>query len=155
MRQFSPLRGGQCRILPDRISPQLLGTCAPGGIEHSPPVRDPAVLAVKTAAELPHCLDDWPRQWMAGPRSSSHGKTNVANRVGRPGPGADSLPGAVLEDDGMDGVWFGYSVAGVGDVNGDRRPDFLVGEPLANLRIDGVAPRDRDYLRGVRASALS
>jgi hypothetical protein len=53
MRQFSPLLGGLCRILPDRNLPQVLGARAPWATGPFLPVRDTPVLAPKTAAQLP------------------------------------------------------------------------------------------------------
>jgi hypothetical protein len=53
------------------------------------------------------------------------------------GPRADSIPDVLL-DDGTYGTLFGASVAGLGDVNGDGRPDFVVGEPLGNHSAGGA-----------------
>jgi hypothetical protein len=82
MRQFSPLRGALCRMLPDRIPPQPLGTCAPRAFCPIGRVRNAAVLAAKTAAGMPHCLELCPLEWMAGGPSSFHRKTNVDKSPG-------------------------------------------------------------------------
>jgi len=68
------------------------------------------------------------------------------------GPGADNVADLTLN--GQSGEWFGDSVSGGGDINGDGYDDLLVGAPNSNL--DGTnAGRAYAYFGGPGADGIA
>ena len=55
----------------------------------------------------------------------------------------------ILETSNVASQGAGYSVAGLGDINGDGSNDYLIGAPGVTRSGSVISPRDRNYERGI------
>jgi hypothetical protein len=125
--------------------PAVRACAAPGGLPGTEGLAgDNYAVAITPLGDL---ADDGQSDYaVAAPAEIGPAGATGAVHVLYKTPGAPR-PETVLRGDQV-GAYFGQSIAGVGDVNGDGYPDLLVGEPFATVNGNAYAGKAFLYLGG-------